>query len=508
MIIEDKLSLESLIKVARNYEKVELSKKAVERIEKSRKNVERFLKSGKAIYGINTGFGALANVKISKNEINDLQTNLVRSHSAGVGGIFNEETVRAMMLLRAFSLSKGFSGVRIDVVRGILDMLNHRITPIVPSQGSVGASGDLAPLAHIALAMMGEGEVFYNRQRVSAEFALEREGLKPLKYEAKEGLALTNGTQAITAVLALTVYDAKILFESSLIIASISMDALKSSTVPLDPRIHELRPYKGQKYVAEKILRYLEDSEIRKSHLNCPKVQDAYSLRAIPQVLGAVKDTIDYVEKVTLTEMNSVTDNPLIFEDGALSGGNFHGEPVALASDFLAIAISELANIAERRIDRLVNPLVSGLPPFLATGKAGLNSGMMIWQYTAASLVSENKVLAHPASIDSIPTSAYQEDHVSMGTIAARKLRMILENATKVVAIEGMVASHAIRFHAPLKTGKKLEKYVELLRDHDTEKAKRDTYLGKHFEEILKRIKSGSMIKGGNKCVQKNCLST
>ena len=494
MIIDDELSLEELIKVARNYEKVELSKKAIERIKKSRENVKRFLKSEEVIYGINTGFGALANVKISENEINDLQTNLVRSHSAGVGMPFNEETVRAMMLLRAFSLSRGFSGVRIDVVQSILDMLNHRITPVVPSQGSVGASGDLAPLAHIALSMMGEGEVYYNGQRMKAISALEKSGLKPLKYEAKEGLALTNGTQAITAVLALAVYDARILFESSLTIASISIDALKGSTTPFDPRIHELRPYKGQKYVARKVMEYLEGSEIRKSHLHCSKVQDAYSLRAIPQVLGAVKDTVDYVEGILITEMNSVTDNPLIFEDGALSGGNFHGEPVALASDFLAIAMSELANISERRIDRLVNPLVSGLPPFLAMGKAGLNSGMMLWQYTAASLVSENKVLAHPASVDSIPTSAYQEDHVSMGTIAARKLRMILENAMKVVAIEGMVASRAIRFHAPLKTGKKLQEYVELLEDNTVE---HDTYLGEHFEGIVEMIKSERLIKRG-----------
>ncbi len=494
MIIDDELSLEELIKVARNYEKVELSKKAIERIKKSRENVKRFLKSEEVIYGINTGFGALANVKISENEINDLQTNLVRSHSAGVGMPFNEETVRAMMLLRAFSLSRGFSGVRIDVVQSILDMLNHRITPVVPSQGSVGASGDLAPLAHIALSMMGEGEVYYNGQRMKAISALEKAGLKPLKYEAKEGLALTNGTQAITAVLALAVYDARILFESSLTIASISIDALKGSTTPFDPRIHELRPYKGQKYVARKVMEYLEGSEIRKSHLHCSKVQDAYSLRAIPQVLGAVKDTVDYVEGILITEMNSVTDNPLIFEDGALSGGNFHGEPVALASDFLAIAMSELANISERRIDRLVNPLVSGLPPFLAMGKAGLNSGMMLWQYTAASLVSENKVLAHPASVDSIPTSAYQEDHVSMGTIAARKLRMILENAMKVVAIEGMVASRAIRFHAPLKTGKKLQEYVELLEDNTVE---HDTYLEEHFEGIVEMIKSERLIKRG-----------
>ncbi len=489
MIIKEKLELEELVRVARYFEKVELSNEAKMRVDNSRKKIEKFLQSDKAMYGINTGFGALANVKIPKEEIGELQINLVRSHSAGVGPLFNEETVRAMMLLRAFSLTKGFSGVRIEIVNGLINMLNQRITPVVPSQGSVGASGDLAPLAHIALAMMGEGDVFYHGERVSAEFALKAEELKPLKYEAKEGLALTNGTQAITAVLALTLYDAKKLFESSLVTAAISIDALKGSTTPFDPRIHELRPYKGQIYVAKKLLEYLEGSQIRESHMNCSKVQDAYSLRATPQVLGAVKDTIDYVEGVVLIEMNSVTDNPLIFDDGALSGGNFHGEPVAMAADFLGIALSELANIAERRIDRLVNPLVSGLPPFLATGKAGLNSGMMIWQYTAASLVSENKVLAHPASVDSIPTSAYQEDHVSMGTIAARKARMIFENAAKVVAIEGMIASQAIEFHKPLKTGKKLQKYVEILSEGTSEK-KGDAYVGKHFENIIELVKS------------------
>ena len=489
MIIKEKLELEELVKVARYFEKVELSDGAKVRVENSRKKVEKFLQSGESMYGINTGFGALANVRIPKEEIGELQTNLVRSHSAGVGILFDEETVRAMMLLRAFSLTKGFSGVRVEIVKGLINMLNHKITPVVPSQGSVGASGDLAPLAHIALAMMGEGDVLYNGKRVKAEFALKSEKMGSLRYEAKEGLALTNGTQAITAVLALTLYDAKKLFESSLITAAISIDALKGSTAPFDPRIHELRPYKGQGYVAKKLLEYLEGSQIRESHINCSKVQDAYSLRATPQVLGAVKDTIDYVESVISIEMNSVTDNPLIFEDGALSGGNFHGEPVAMAADFLGIALSELASIAERRVDRLVNPLVSELPPFLATGKAGLNSGMMIWQYTAASLVSENKILAHPASVDSIPTSAYQEDHVSMGTIAARKARMIFENTAKVVAIEGMIASRAIKFHEPLKTGKKLQKYVGILNGGINEK-KGDTYMGKDFENVLELVKS------------------
>jgi histidine ammonia-lyase len=495
MIIKDEMTLSDLVNVARSFEKVELSDEAKNRIEKSRERVEKFLSSDRPMYGINTGFGALANVKIDRDDISQLQINLVRSHSAGVGPVFKEDEVRAMMLLRAFSLAKGYSGVRVKVVEGLLDMLNHRITPFVPSQGSVGASGDLAPLAHIALSLMGEGYAFYKGKKVKALDALKAEGIEPLKYEAKEGLALTNGAQAITAVLALAVHDSKTLFESALVSAALAIDALKGSTTPFDKRIHELRPHRGQAYVAEKLLEYLKDSEIRASHLNCSKVQDAYSLRAAPQVLGAVKDTIDYVESVTLTEMNSVTDNPLIFDDGALSGGNFHGEPVALAADFLGIALSELSNITERRIDRLVNPLVSGLPPFLATGKSGLNSGMMIWQYTAASLVSENKVLAHPASVDSIPTSAYQEDHVSMGTIAARKARTIFENTAKVIAIEAMLASRAIKFHKPLKTGVLLREYVDILSSEETNG---DAYLGEEFERILELVKMGIKEKRGS----------
>ncbi len=490
MVIKDRISLEKLVNVARNREKVELSQEAKKRIKESRKRVEGFLNSEKAMYGINTGFGALANVRIDGKDLEQLQINLVRSHAAGVGEPFAKDVVRAMMLLRAFSLSQGFSGVRLEVVQGLLEMLNRGITPLVPSQGSVGASGDLAPLAHIALALAGEGMVFYKGKLVKSKEAFENEGINPLTYSAKEGLALTNGTQAITAVLALSVHDAKKLLESAIISTALSVDALKGSTTPFDKRIHELRAHAGQAYVASKLNEYLEGSEIRRSHINCPKVQDAYSLRAAPQVLGAVKDTIDYVEGIVETEMNSVTDNPLIFDDGALSGGNFHGEPVAMAADFLAIALSELASISERRIDRLVNPLVSGLPPFLATGKAGLNSGMMIWQYTAASLVSENKVYAHPACVDSIPTSAYQEDHVSMGTFAARKAKMVLENATKVVAIEAMLATKALRFHRPLKTGVKLQKHVNDLNGM-VDGIEGDAYFGKDFERVFEYVKEG-----------------
>jgi|UniRef100_A0A7V3VSD9 histidine ammonia-lyase len=486
--IENELTIEALAKVAKDHERVELSQNAIERIGRSRKLIEGFLSSNRTMYGINTGFGAMSTVKISSEEVDELQSNLVRSHATGVGPLFDEESVRAMMLLRAVSLSKGFSGVRVDVVNKILEFLNKDITPVVPSQGSVGASGDLAPLAHIALAMMGEGDVFYKGKRVEAGYALQKEGMEPITYRAKEGLALTNGTQAMTAVLGLALHDAKILFENALIISAISVDALKGSTTQFDPRIHELRPYVGQRYVAKKMLEYMEGSEIRKSHLNCSKVQDAYSLRAIPQVLGAVKDTLDYVEHVLSVEINSVTDNPLIFEDGAISGGNFHGEPVAFAADFFGIAMSELADISERRIDRLVNPLVSGLPPFLASGKAGLNSGMMIWQYTAASLVSENKVLSHPSSVDSIPTSAYQEDHVSMGTTGAVKARKILDNVSNVIAIEGMLGSMAVRVHEPLKTGKKLEPVVDLI-NSKIKKTEGDRYMGKDFEEVLKIVK-------------------
>ncbi|HEU24390.1 MAG: histidine ammonia-lyase [Mesoaciditoga sp.] len=491
-IIEDRITLEDVANVAKRKMKIEISPKAAERINGSRKNVEKLLHSDKAMYGINTGFGGLATVKISKEEIDDLQSNLVRSHSVGVGPILDEESTRAMMLLRAFSLSRGYSGVKLETVNQIVEFLNRDIIPVVPSQGSVGSSGDLAPLAHVALAMMGEGDVIYRGKVIDASKALEIEGLKPLKYSAKEGLALTNGTQAMTAILALVLYDSKVLFENSLITASISIDALKGSTTPFDARIHELRPYEGQRYVASRIMEYLAGSEIRASHINCPKVQDAYSLRAIPQVLGAVKDTLDYVEKQLEIEMNSVTDNPLVFEDEVLSGGNFHGEPMAFAADFLGIALSELGNITERRIDRLVNPLVSGLPPFLADGKAGLNSGMMMWQYTAASLVSENKVLSHPASVDSIPTSAYQEDHVSMGTIAAVKSRKIFENVSKITAIEAMIASKGVRYHLPLRTGKKIEPLVDLI-NSNVSHLQRDHYMGKEFEKILTIVRNENM---------------
>lgn len=490
--IDKKISLEALIAVSRDHEKIEISDNAIARINHSREIVKKMLSSDKAMYGINTGFGAMATVRISPNDINELQSNLVRSHSVGVGPLLDEESVRAMMLLRAVSLSEGYSGVRVEVVKQIVEFLNRDITPIVPSQGSVGSSGDLAPLAHVALAMMGEGDVFYKGRIVSAKDAMNLEGIKPLKYEAKEGLALTNGTQAMTAVMAISLYDAKVLFENALITSAISIDALKGSTTPFDRRIHELRPYEGQKYVASKILEYMEGSEIRASHINCSKVQDAYSLRATPQVLGAVKDSLDYVEKVVSVEMNSVTDNPLIFENDVLSGGNFHGEPIALVADFFAIAMSELGNITERRIDRLVNPLVSGLPPFLAEGKAGLNSGLMMWQYTAAALVSENKVLAHPASVDSIPTSAYQEDHVSMGTIASMKARKILENTSKIVAIEAMIGSKAVRVHKPLKTGKKIEPIVDFISSKFKD-VKGDHYMKEEFEAILEIVKSQKM---------------
>jgi histidine ammonia-lyase len=392
-----------------------------------------------------------------------------------------------MMLLRINSLIKGYSGIRYDTLEVLVHFLNTGITPYVPAQGSVGASGDLAPLAHIAMAMLGEGRVFHKGTLKLAKEAMEEEGIKPFIPAQKEGLALLNGTQMMTALLSNILIRAYRLFKWTLVSAASTLDALKASTSPFDKRIQELRPHPGQIYVAEKILSLLENSEIRDSHRNCGKVQDAYSLRAIPQVFGAVKDTFDYAKTVLEREFNSVTDNPIIFENEAISGGNFHGEPIALVADFVAIALSELSNITERRIDRLVNPLVSSLPPFLAKGEEGLNSGFMIWQYTAASLVSENKALSHPGSVDSIPTSAFQEDHVSMGSVSVRKAYSIIANCEKVTAIELMLAMRGLDFLKPKETGTNLKKILEVLQK--TQKPhQNDRYFGDDFNALLEII--------------------
>lgn len=462
----ENLSIEDVVKVARFDEHVELADSAKERVRKSRDVVENAITSNRTVYGVNTGFGDLASVSIDKDDLARLQVNLIRSHCAGVGLPFSREIVRGMMLLRANALAKGFSGVRPIVIETLLSMLNKHVTPVVPEQGSVGSSGDLAPLAHMVLVMIGEGEAVFKDERLAGASAMKQAGIKIVKLEAKEGVALINGTQPMTAIGSLTVNDALCLVKDAIMAASMSLEALRGTRTALDARIHAVRPHEGQIDVASAMKSILQDSEINRSHATCGKVQDAYSLRCAPQVLGASLDTIRYVQSVVETEINSATDNPLVFADDAtvISGGNFHGQPIALAMDFLGIALSEIADISERRINRLVNPHLSGLPAFLTTD-SGLESGMMIAQYTAAALVSENKILSHPASVDSIPTSADQEDHVSMGTIAARKASNILENVQNVIAIEYMCAAQGIDLLSPLQPSVPLAKAHSKIRE-------------------------------------------
>ena len=425
----DGMSLEDLVAIAREGSTVRLTKESEDRIINARKMIEKWVKEERVIYGVTTGFGALSDVIISKEDTQRLQENILMSHAAGVGDILDEETVRAVMALRIKDLARGHSGISLETVIRIIDLLNRGVCPVVPEKGSVGASGDLAPLAHLCLVLIGQGEAFYEGQRISGIEALKKCGLKPLQLKAGEGLALVNGTQVMTAIGGLSIYDAIELSKMTDIAAAMSLEVLMGSKTEFDQRIHHVRPHPGQAAAADNMDRITRDSEIITSHKDCSRIQDAYTLRCSPQVHGASKDAITYARKVVETEMNSSTNNPLIFPESQefLLGGNFHGQPVALALDFLCMAVSELANISERRIERLVNPQLSGLPAFLVSD-GGLNSGFMLAQYTAASLVSENKILSHPACVDSIPTSANKEDHVSMGTISARKLREIVRN--------------------------------------------------------------------------------
>ena len=489
----ENLTIDDVIQVSRFGQKVELSDDAIEKVKKSRKVIEDAIKDGRTVYGVNTGFGELASVSIGPDDLAKLQVNLIRSHSVGVGEPFSIEIVRGMMLLRANALAKGFSGIRLETLTALIEMLNKGVTPVVPQQGSVGSSGDLAPLAHMVLVLIGEGEAFYKGERMDGFKALKKAGLNPVSLQAKEGLALMNGTQPMTSVGAHAVYDALNLVKDAMIAASLSLEALRGTRAALDKRIHDIRPHEGQIDVAASMRKLLTDSEINQSHANCGKVQDAYSLRCAPQVIGASLDSIRYVQSVIETEINSATDNPLVFSDGSvISGGNFHGQPVALAMDFLGIALAVLANIAERRVNRLVNPHLSGLPAFLTT-EGGIESGMMIAQYTAAALVSENKVLAHPASVDSIPTSADQEDHVSMGTIAARKAFSILENVKNVIAIEYMCATQGIDLLAPLKASVPLEIAKSVIRKK-VEKLEDDRSLAPDVQAIRNLMTEGAII--------------
>ncbi len=458
------LTLSDVEEVACAGRPVVLAGEARRRMLASRALVERWIARDETIYGVTTGFGEFSNVCIAGRDLRALQENLILSHAAGAGDPLPREIVRAMMLLRANALAKGFSGVRIELVELLIGMLNHDIVPLIPSQGSVGSSGDLVQLSHLVLAMLGKGSVVRESRRgevrvLDSGRALRQAGLRPVALEAKEGIALVNGTQMMTAFAALAVQHALRLCRVADIAAGLSLEALRGSDTPFDARIQHLRPYRGQRDAARSIRVLMQGSEIRESHRhNDPRVQDAYSIRCVPQVHGASRDAIDYVKDIVSVEINAATDNPLILarEGIHLEGGNFHGQPIALAMDFLAIALAELANISERRTERLVNGSLSGLPRFL-TEHGGLNSGLMIAQYTAASLVSENKVLCHPGSVDSIPTSANQEDHNSMGSISAQKAWRVLRNAQTVLAIEVLCASQGLDFAKLLLPGRTLK---------------------------------------------------
>ena len=460
------LMLQDVAAVARDGALAVLADEARGRIIESRDYIERLVAEGQTVYGVTTGFGRLANVRIEPGDVRQLQRNLLVSHAMGVGERLSTEVVRAMLLLRAHSLALGFSGIRVEVIELLLAMLDRGVHPIIPSQGSVGASGDLAPLAHMALPLIGEGKAEYRGDVLPSRDALSLAGLSPIELEAKEGLALINGTQAMTAIGVLAVLDAMELATAADIAGAMSLEALKGTRTPFDSRVTAIRPHPGAQEVAANMTAISANSPIHASHADCDKIQDAYSLRCIPQVHGASRDALRHVAAVLTREINSVTDNPLVFAaDGdVISAGNFHGQPVAVAMDYAKIAVAELANISERRIEHLLDPAVSGLPAFLAR-QGGLHSGLMISQYTAASLVSENKVLAHPASVDSIPTSANQEDHVSMGTISARQCAMMLENARWVIAIEVMNAVQALDFHHPLEPGPGVGAACRVIRD-------------------------------------------
>lgn len=444
IITGNDLTLDEVVAVCRNYKKVELSDFAVERILKSRKVVDDFVENEDVVYGITTGFGKFSDVTISKEESKTLQKNLIISHSVGAGKPFDSEVVRGIILLRINNLAKGYSGARLETIQTMIEMLNRKVHPIIPEKGSLGASGDLAPLSHMVLPMIGLGQAEYEGEIMAGEEAMEKAGIPVIELTAKEGLALINGTQVMTALAALTVYDSLNIIKTADIAAALSFEAQNGIIDALDQRLHDIRPHKDQIDTARVLTELLTGSKMTTKQGEI-RVQDAYSLRCVPQVHGASKDAINYVKEKIEIEINSVTDNPIIFPETneGISGGNFHGQPMALSLDFLGIALSELANISERRIERLVNPTLSGLPAFLVE-HGGLNSGFMIVQYSAAALVSENKILAHPASVDSIPSSANQEDHVSMGTIAARKAKEIMENVRRVLAMEIMCACQGI----------------------------------------------------------------
>ncbi len=468
-----------------------LDEVAWERTERSARALEKILSSGRTGYGINTGFGLLAEKRISGEDLAQLQTNLVLSHACGTGPALDERVVRLILLLKVHSLAQGYSGVRPVVLQHLVHLLTSGALPVIPAQGSVGASGDLAPLAHLTAALLGYGDMTLEGQTLPAAEALQRVGLAPLQLGAKEGLALLNGTQVSTALGIAGWLETANLFAAAIVAGAMSVDAAMGSDTPFDARIHEVRQHRGQRQCAAAYRLLLEGSEIRASHLDCGRVQDPYSLRCQPQVMGAVLDQLRYVAHQLLNEANSVTDNPLLFwEQGeSLSGGNFHAEPVALAADALATAIAEIGSLSERRTALLIDRHLSGLPPFLVEN-GGLNSGFMIAQVTAAALVSENKVLAHPASVDSLPTSANQEDHVSMATHGARRTLAMARNTATVVAIELLAAAQGIDFRRPLKTSPRLQTAQAAIRERVPFYAE-DRYFAPDIQQVLQLVEAG-----------------
>jgi len=493
------LNLEEVIKVAREDYHVVISEEAVNKINKSRKKVENFIKDEKKIYGVNTGFGKFSDVLISKEETKLLQKNLIITHAVGAGDFLDRDIVRAIILLRINALSKGYSGIRLSTIKVLIEMLNKKVHPLVPEKGSLGASGDLAPLSHVVLPMIGLGKIEYNGKIYHGREGMDLAGIKTIELTAKEGLALINGTQVMTAIGALALYDGIKLAKTADIAAALSFEAQRGITTALDKRVHEVRPHKGQIDTADNLLELLKNSNMTTKQGDL-KVQDAYSLRCTPQVHGATKDALNYIRDKVLIEINSVTDNPIIFDETGISGGNFHGQPVALPFDFMSIALAEIANISERRLERLVNPSLSKLPAFLVE-KGGLNNGFMIVQYSAAALVSENKTLSHPASVDSIPSSANQEDHVSMGTIGARKAMEIMKNTRRVLAMEIMCACQGIDLRGNKGLGKGTKPAYDMVRSK-VSKLTEDRELYEDINQCEKLLIDGKILKEVDKLIK------
>ncbi len=496
------LRLEDIVNVARNNYQVELSEEAIKRVEKSRGIVDKIVEEDRIVYGITTGFGKFSDVSISGEDCKTLQRNLIISHACGFGNSLDTDIVRTIILLRANALSKGYSGIRLSTLQTLVAMLNKGVHPVIPEKGSLGASGDLAPLSHMVLPMLGEGEAEYQGKIISGREAMNKAGIEVVQLIAKEGLALINGTQVMTAVGALALWDGINLIKSGDIAAALTVEALRGIRDAFDLRTHNIRPHEGQIETAKNILALVDGSSLVTSQGEI-RVQDAYTLRCIPQIHGASKDALNYAKHKVEIEINSVTDNPIVTEEGdVISGGNFHGQPMALTFDFLGIAMSEIANVSERRLERLINYQLNDLPAFLVK-HGGLNSGFMITQYAAAALVSENKILAHPASVDSIPSSANQEDHVSMGTIAARKARDIIRNAERVVATEILAACQAIDFREDYTLGKGTKVAYESVRNV-VNFIENDVVMYKEIDKVTDLLRSGELANKVEEVVKVN----